>query len=64
MEVGPAVGIVDVTLLGIHLVELHQSLVIDGTRPQTAGTDFSHVSRNGGVVVFLHEIVIDPLGYT
>ena len=58
VEVGPTVGIIEVALLGIHLVELHQSLVIDGARPQTAGTYSPHVGGNGRVTILCHEVVV------
>lgn len=55
VEFCPAVRIVDVALLGIYLVEFHQSFVIDRPCPEAAGANLAHVGRHRGVAVFLHK---------
>ena len=62
VEVSPAQGIVDVALLRVDGVESHQSLVVDGTRPQRTGTDALHVGGNRGVTILRHEVVVGQPG--
>ena len=58
VEVGPAVGIVDVARVGVYLVKGHQSLIVDGTRPQRTGSDPVHVGRYSRVAVLGHEVIV------
>ena len=54
----PSLGIVEIAFVGVDAIESHQSFVIDGTGPQVAFTHPLDKSRNGGVTVLGHKVVV------
>ena len=59
VEVGPAVSIVKILLQRVDGVERHESLVVDGARPQRAGPLLFHECGACGIGVDRHEAVVD-----
>ena len=57
----PAVGIVEVALLRVYLVERHQSFVIYGTGPKVARAYLLDIGVEGWVTVLRHEVVVGAL---
>ena len=54
----PAVGVVDVALLFVDLIQGHKTFIIHGTRPEVARTSFVDVGVECRITVFLHEIIV------
>ena len=59
--VSPSVGVVEVTLLWVNLIECHQALVIYGTSPEVAGTYFLHIGVDGRIAVLRHKVVVGAM---
>ena len=59
----PLVGIVEIALLRVNLIECHQSFVIHGTGPEVAGADFLHECVESRVAVLRHEVVVGAMSY-
>ena len=61
--VSPSVGVVDVALLRVNLIQCHQAFVIHSPCPKVTCPRLVYVSVKGWVTVLLHEVVVGSLHY-
>ena len=61
VEIGPTVSIVDVILIGIYVVECHQSFIVDRSCPKVAASYSSNICGYGWVAIFFHKVCVRQL---